>query len=104
MHPPRSYSRLTCIPDPSAGVSMALDPRTPVRVGVGQWSNRVDRGEPPVEPAGLMAEAARRAAADIGAARHLLARPDPVRVVSDFPRRHRNAPRLLAQRVGSPPR
>ena len=24
---------------------MPLDPRTPVLVGVGQWSNRVDQGE-----------------------------------------------------------
>jgi hypothetical protein len=36
---------------------MALDPRTPVLVGAGQWSNRVDRGEPAVEPAEMMAEA-----------------------------------------------
>src|SRR5690606_14762942 len=104
MHPPRSYSRLTCIPDPSAGLSMVLDPRTPVLVGVGQWSNRVDRGEPPVEPDGMMAEAARRAAADSGAARDLLARADAVRVVSIFSRRYRNAARLVAEQVGAQPR
>lgn len=83
---------------------MALDPRTPVLVGVGQWSNRVDRGEPPVEPAGMMAEAARRAAADSGAARDLLARADAVRVVSIFSRRYRNAARLVAEQVGAQPR
>ena len=46
---------------------MPLDPRTPVLVGVGQWSNRVDRGEPVVEPADLLAGALRRAGDDSGA-------------------------------------
>lgn len=83
---------------------MALDPRTPVLVGVGQWSNRVDRGDTPVEPADMMAEALRRAAADSGATSDLLAGADAVRVVSVFSRRYRNAARLVAQRVGASPR
>jgi acetyl-CoA C-acetyltransferase len=83
---------------------MALDPRTPVLVGVGQWSNRVDRGEPPVEPADMMAEALRRAAADSGAARDPLAGADAIRVVSLFSRRYRNAARLVAERIGASPR
>jgi acetyl-CoA C-acetyltransferase len=83
---------------------MALDPRTPVLVGVGQWSNRVDRGEPPVEPVDMMAEALRRAAADSGGTGDVLAGADAVRVVSTFSRRYRNAARLVAARIGASPR
>jgi acetyl-CoA C-acetyltransferase len=83
---------------------MALDPRTPVLVGAGQWSNRVDRGDRPVEPADLMAEALRRAAVDSGAARDPLLGADAIRVVSVFSRRYRNAARLVAERIGASPR
>ena len=84
---------------------MPLDPRTPVLVGVGQWSNRVDRGEPAVEPVEMMAEALRRAAADSGASRRPAApAADAVRVVSTFSRRYRNAARLVAERIGAHPR
>jgi acetyl-CoA C-acetyltransferase len=83
---------------------MAPPARTPVIVGVGQWSNRVDRGEPAVEPADMMAEALRRAAADSGARGDLLAGADAVRVVASFSGRYRNAPRLVAERVGARPR
>ncbi|HEX2562623.1 MAG TPA: acetyl-CoA acetyltransferase, partial [Acidimicrobiales bacterium] len=81
-----------------------LDPRTPVLVGVGQWNNRVDRGETPVEPADMMAEALRRAAADSGAGDRVLCGADAVRVVSLFSRRYRNAARLVAERIGARPR
>jgi acetyl-CoA C-acetyltransferase len=80
------------------------DPRTPVVVGVGQWSNRVDRGEPAVEPADMMAEALRRAAADSGASTDPLAKADAVRVLSVFSIRYRNAARLVAERIGASPR
>ncbi|HEX8804455.1 MAG TPA: acetyl-CoA acetyltransferase [Acidimicrobiales bacterium] len=83
---------------------MALDPRTPVLVGVGQWSNRVDRGEPVVEPADLLAGALRRAADDSGAGPALLAAADAVRVVSTFSGRYRNVSALVAERVGARPR
>jgi acetyl-CoA C-acetyltransferase len=83
---------------------MPLDPRTPVLVGAGQWSNRVDRGEPAVEPVEMMAEALRRAAADSGAQRDVLAGADAVRVVSMFSRRYRNPARLVAERIGAHPR
>jgi acetyl-CoA C-acetyltransferase len=83
---------------------MAPGPRTPVLVGVGQWSNRVDRGEVPVEPVDMMAEALRRAAADSGATGDPLARADAVRVVSVLSRRYRNAARLVADRIGARPR
>ena len=83
---------------------MPLDPRTPVLVGAGQWSNRVDRGEPAVEPVEMMAEALRRAATDSGGADGLLAQADAVRVLSVFSRRYRNAARLVADRIGARPR
>ena len=38
---------------------MSLDPRTPVIIGVGQHSQRVDRGEDALEPVDLMVVAAR---------------------------------------------
>ena len=83
---------------------MTLDPRTPVLVGVGQWSNRVDRGEPAVEPAELVAEALRRAADDSGAGAALLRAADAVRIVSIFSIRYRNAAALVASRIGAEPR
>jgi acetyl-CoA C-acetyltransferase len=82
---------------------MAPGPRTPVIVGVGQWSNRVDRGEPAVEPVDMMAEALRRAATDSGATTDPLVGADAVRVLSVFSRRYRNAARLVARRIGADP-
>ena len=83
---------------------MPLDPRTPVLVGAGQWSNRVDRGEPPAEPPEMMAEALRRAAADSGGSGAVLAGADAVRVLAVFSRRYRNCARLVAERIGAAPR
>ena len=85
-------------------MATAVDPRTPILVGAGQWANRVDRGEPAAEPVEMMAEALRRAAADSGAGDRLLAGADAVRVVSTFSRRYRNAARLVAERIGARPR
>jgi acetyl-CoA C-acetyltransferase len=81
---------------------MGLDPRTPVLVGGGQWSNRVDRGDTAVEPVDLIAEAARRAAADTGAADpgKVLAAIDSVRVVSLLSWRYHDPGRLVAERLG----
>ncbi len=87
---------------------MALSPRTPVLVGTGQWSNRVDQGATAVEPADLMAEALRRAESGSGAVngtgRGLLAGADAVRVVASFSGRYRNAARLVAERISAQPR
>ena len=52
----------------------------------------------------MMAEALRRAAADSGAQRDVLAGADAVRVVSMFSRRYRNPARLVAERIGAHPR
>jgi acetyl-CoA C-acetyltransferase len=82
---------------------MALDPRTPVIVGTGQLNQRVDRGDPSLEPVDLLAEAARRAAADAGAPA-LLTSIDSVRVVSMLSWRYRDPGRLVAERVGATPR
>ena len=90
--------------DHGNGLSTAYAHASSLLVGVGQWSNRVDRGDTPVEPADMMAEALRRAAADSGATGDLLPGADAVRVVSVFSRRYRNAARLVAQRVGASPR
>lgn len=84
-----------------------LDPRTPVLVGAGQWSNRVDRGEPVVEPADLLAGALRRAGEDSGApggGEALLRGADAIRTISSFSGRYRNPAALVAQRLGATPR
>lgn len=83
---------------------MALDQRTPVLVGVGQWSNRVDRGEAPVEPADMMAEALLRAGADSGAGARILTAADAVRVSQSLSRQYPNPARLVAERLGATPR
>src|SRR5262245_51429261 len=82
---------------------MTLHPRTPVPVGGGQCSNRVDQGEEPVEPVDLLAEAGRRAAADTGAAdpSKVLASIDSVRVISMLSWRYLDPGRLVAERVGA---
>ena len=81
-----------------------VDPRTPVLIGVGQLSHRVDRGEAPLEPVDLMAEALRRAAADSGAGDAALTGADAVHVVSLLSWRYRDPGLLLAQRLGATPR
>ncbi|MGH9211601.1 MAG: acetyl-CoA acetyltransferase [Acidimicrobiales bacterium] len=81
-----------------------MDPRTPVIVGGGQWTNRVDRGESPVEPVGLIAGALERAAADAAGSPDLLAAADAVRVVQLFSWRYANPAALVADRIGATPR
>jgi len=81
-----------------------VDPRTPVLIGGGQLSHRVDRGEVPLEPVDLMAEALRRAAASTGAGERVLTEADAVHVVSLLSWRYRDPALLLAQRLGASPR
>jgi acetyl-CoA C-acetyltransferase len=76
---------------------------TPILIGCGQYIQRdVDPAEAK-EPADMMAECARQAAVDAGASERLLTQLDAVAVVSIVAWQYRNAPRLLAQRVGAEP-
>ena len=77
-----------------------LDPRTPVLVGAGQVSQRVDRGAEVLEPVDLMVEALRRAEADAGAT-GLLARADSVRVSRLLSWRYLDPGALVGERVGA---
>ena len=69
-------------------------PDLPVLVGVGQISNRVDRGADVLEPVDLMVEALRRAEADTGAT-GVLAGAESIRVL---------VPALVALRRSRRPR
>jgi acetyl-CoA C-acetyltransferase len=79
-----------------------LDPRLPVLIGVGQHNQRVDRGEPSLEPTELMAVAARDAAEDAGASggRAVLDAVDSVRVVAIFSWHYQDPGALLAGLLG----
>jgi acetyl-CoA C-acetyltransferase len=79
---------------------MALDPRTPVIIGIGQHLNRVDQGAEAVEPAALMAEALREAATDAGAGRALSAL-DVIAVVPPISWRYYDPGRLVAASLGA---
>ncbi len=77
---------------------MTLDPRTPVIVGVGQYSHHAAGLDDALDPIELMERAVLAAAADAGLAGPPAA--DSVRVVNIIGWRFRNAPRFLAQRLG----
>jgi acetyl-CoA C-acetyltransferase len=77
---------------------VTLDPRTPVIVGVGQYTNRADPLDDPIEPAALMERAVLAACTDAGLDGPPAA--DSVRVVRIIGWRYRNAPRFLAERLG----
>jgi acetyl-CoA C-acetyltransferase len=79
--------------------SDTLDDRTPVIVGVGQHNQRVDRGEPSIEPVELMLTALRTAADDAGD-QGILAKADAVRSVNVFGWRYRDPARLVANALG----
>lgn len=81
-----------------------VDPRTPVLIGAGQISRRVDRGEDPIEPADLIAEALRRASEDAGLGHGALSGADAVHIVSLLSWRYRDPGLLVAQRLGASPR
>jgi acetyl-CoA C-acetyltransferase len=80
-----------------------VDPRTPVIIGVGQLTNRVDRGDPALEPVDMIVEAARRAAIDCGRP-DVGAQVDSIRVVSLLSWRYRDPAALVAARLGATPR
>jgi len=80
---------------------VALDPRTPVIVGVGQFLHRAEGLDDAIDPAGLMIEAVRAAAGDAG----LDGPPavDSLRVVSSLSWRYGNPGWVIAQRLGLDP-
>ena len=80
---------------------MPVDPRTPVIVGAGQVTQKVDPTQA-LEPADLMAEAAQRAASDSGAA-GILDALESIRVVSLLTRRYPNPAAMVADRLGVQP-
>jgi acetyl-CoA C-acetyltransferase len=77
---------------------VSIDPRTPVIVGVGQRSQRVDRGEPELEPVDLMVVAARAALEDAGVTDPSAI--DSVRTVSLLSWRYADPGALVAERLG----
>ncbi|MDQ1374182.1 MAG: acetyl-CoA C-acetyltransferase, partial [Actinomycetota bacterium] len=83
---------------------MALDPHTPVVVGVGQTLRRLESAAGASEPVDMMADALRIAADDSGAGNRLLERADSIRVIEVLSWRYPNPAALVAQRVGASPR
>jgi len=79
-----------------------LDDHTPVLVGVGQLSNRVDRGEESVEPAELMARALQAAVADAGAP-GLIGAIGSIRVMNLLSWNYADPGAEVARRVGASP-
>lgn len=80
-----------------------MDPRLPVLIGVGQITQRVDRGDEAIEPVDLMAEALRRAERDAGRS-GILTGADSIRVINELSWRYVNPGALVAERVGAEPR
>jgi acetyl-CoA C-acetyltransferase len=80
-----------------------MDPRLPVLVGVGQLNQRVERGEPALEPVDLMAEALRAAERDAGCP-GVGRGADSVRVIQQLSWRYRDPGTLVAARLGTTPR
>ena len=82
---------------------MPIDPRTPVIVGAGQLTRRLEDPAEASEPAEMMAEVLRRAADDAGAP-GLLARADSVRVVDCISWKYPDPGAAVAERLGASPR
>jgi acetyl-CoA C-acetyltransferase len=79
---------------------MALDPRTPVIVGVAQTLRRPEDPPTASAPVDMMAETVRLAAADSGAGDVILARTQSVRVPSVLSWRYTDPGSLVAERLG----
>lgn len=88
--------------DAVACAAMTPDPRTPVIVGVGQVTQRTDDPAEALEPVDLLAEAARAAGTDAGAA--LLDEVDAIAVADIISWRYPDPGALLARRLGIEPR
>ncbi|MEO1055625.1 MAG: acetyl-CoA acetyltransferase [Actinomycetota bacterium] len=79
-----------------------LDPRTPVIIGVGQFTHRAATLDEAFEPAALIEFAVRAAAEDAGLDGPPAA--DVLRVVCQYSWRYGNLPRFVAARLGLEPR
>lgn len=80
---------------------MTIDPRTPVIVGVGQTSQRLDDPTAGLEPIDLLAVAARRAFDDIGTGSLIV---DTIAVAEIMSWRYPDPGALLGRRLGIEPR
>src|SRR3954466_2453881 len=80
----------------------SLDPRTPVVVAVGQTEQRVSDPSDALEPAALLAEAARAAQADSGSDR-LLAALDAIAVIHIVSKHYRDPAAVVARELGIEP-
>jgi acetyl-CoA C-acetyltransferase len=83
---------------------MALDPRTPLIVGVAQTLRRPPDPAAATAPIDMMADALRLAADDSGAGPRLLGRADSVRVPALLSWRYSDPGALVAERLGISPR
>ena len=81
---------------------MAVDPRTPVIIGVGQQLQRIDDPLQALAPAPFIAEAVRAAVGDAGLSTTPSA--DSIRVVSFLSWRYRDPARFIAAELGIEPR
>src|SRR4051812_14831705 len=80
---------------------MALDPRTPVLIGCGQFAQHTDSVETALDPVSMMSEATRLACSDAG----LTSIPDPdlIAVVALLSWRYGDPAYLVGQQVGVTP-
>jgi acetyl-CoA C-acetyltransferase len=81
-----------------------IDPRTPVIVGAGQVSQRVDDPSQAREPIDLLADAARAADADSGGRRSVLGALDTIAVVDIVSWKYPDPGALLGRKLGVEPR
>jgi acetyl-CoA C-acetyltransferase len=81
-----------------------VDPRTPVIVGAGQVSQRLEDPTEAREPIDLLADAARAADDDAGATRSVLAALDTIAVVDIVSWKYPDPGALLGRRLGVEPR
>ena len=79
---------------------MAINPNTPVLVGVGQTLNRIENLNEAIEPIEMMMDATRRAAADASIGATALADVQSVRVIRGM-WGYENPAALLSERIGA---
>ena len=80
---------------------MALDPRTPILIGCGQYAQHAESVETALDPASMMTEAVRTACADAGLA--TIPDPDFIAVVALLSWRHGDPAYLIGQQLGVTP-